>query len=96
MQRFWRVALVLLVSATLGFFCSMGAVYVAAPFAPGFYMEYLLFGGVAFSVFSSAALALLMRGCIRTCQDGETRCRKCGYILRGISEPRCPECGESI
>lgn len=26
----------------------------------------------------------------------ETRCRKCGYILRGISEPRCPECGEKI
>ncbi len=28
--------------------------------------------------------------------DGETRCRKCGYILRGISEPRCSECGEPI
>lgn len=28
--------------------------------------------------------------------DGETRCRKCGYILRGISAPRCPECGERI
>jgi rubrerythrin len=26
----------------------------------------------------------------------ETRCRKCGYILRGLTEPRCPECGESI
>ena len=26
----------------------------------------------------------------------ETRCRECGYILRGITEPRCPECGESI
>ena len=26
--------------------------------------------------------------------DRETRCRKCGYILRGISEPRCSECGE--
>jgi hypothetical protein len=26
----------------------------------------------------------------------ETRCRRCGYILRGISEPRCPECGERI
>ena len=26
----------------------------------------------------------------------ETRCRKCGYILRGITEPRCPECGERI
>jgi membrane protein DedA with SNARE-associated domain len=29
-------------------------------------------------------------------RDHETRCRKCGYILRGISEPRCPECGEQI
>src|SRR5262245_33394431 len=29
-------------------------------------------------------------------RDGETRCRKCDYILRGISEPRCPECGERI
>lgn len=28
--------------------------------------------------------------------DGETRCRKCNYILRGLSEPRCPECGEPI
>jgi hypothetical protein len=28
--------------------------------------------------------------------DYETRCRKCGYILRGIREPRCPECGERI
>lgn len=26
----------------------------------------------------------------------ETRCRKCGYILRGIREPRCPGCGERI
>lgn len=29
-------------------------------------------------------------------RDRETRCRNCGYILRGISEPRCPECGERI
>ncbi|UCG16144.1 MAG: hypothetical protein JSV19_12700 [Phycisphaerales bacterium] len=28
--------------------------------------------------------------------DRETRCRECGYILRGITEPRCPECGERI
>jgi hypothetical protein len=26
----------------------------------------------------------------------ETLCRGCGYILRGLSEPRCPECGERI
>ena len=28
--------------------------------------------------------------------SSETRCRKCQYILRGITEPRCPECGERI
>jgi hypothetical protein len=28
--------------------------------------------------------------------ERETRCRKCGYILRGISEPKCSECGEVI
>jgi hypothetical protein len=22
-----------------------------------------------------------------------TRCRKCGYLLQGLPEPRCPECG---
>ncbi len=27
---------------------------------------------------------------------GEPRCRKCQYILHGLSEPRCPECGEPI
>jgi ribosomal protein S27AE len=28
--------------------------------------------------------------------ESETRCRRCGIILRGLTEPRCPECGESI
>lgn len=28
--------------------------------------------------------------------DKETRCRKCGYILKGLTEPRCSECGERI
>ncbi len=28
--------------------------------------------------------------------DTELRCRKCGYNLRGLTEPRCPECGEAI
>ena len=27
---------------------------------------------------------------------GESSCRRCGYILRGLSAPRCPECGEAI
>ena len=28
--------------------------------------------------------------------DSNTRCRRCDYILHGITEPRCPECGERI
>src|SRR5262245_24384496 len=32
----------------------------------------------------------------RTVSEDQTRCRQCGYILRGLTEPRCPECGERI
>jgi len=39
---------------------------------------------------------LLTRRYYESRPTGETRCRRCGYILRGISEPRCPECGERI
>ena len=28
--------------------------------------------------------------------DRQTRCGQCGYILKGLTEPRCPECGERI
>jgi len=40
---------------------------------------------------------LLSVGCLlRTRRRPETHCRKCDYILRGLSEPRCSECGEPI
>lgn len=29
-------------------------------------------------------------------EDFQTRCRKCDHILAGLTEPRCPECGELI
>ena len=29
-------------------------------------------------------------------EDGFTRCGDCGHILKGLSEPRCPECGLRI
>ena len=28
--------------------------------------------------------------------DGECRCRQYGHMLRGLSEPRCPECGTAM
>lgn len=27
------------------------------------------------------------------CAPSDVRCRGCGYLLLGLSEPRCPECG---
>lgn len=28
--------------------------------------------------------------------NGDTRCGGCGYVLKGLSAPRCPECGRAI
>ena len=47
-------------------------------------------------VFGSPGFAIALYIATRGPRDPETRCRRCGYILRGIPEPRCPECGERI
>ena len=46
-------------------------------------------------VVSVSAALFLYRSSVPS-PDRETRCRKCGYILKGITEPRCSECGERI
>jgi len=51
--------------------------------------------GGGFSLVGVVVYGALTRW-LRVAQDNETRCRKCGYILRGITEPRCSECGERI
>lgn len=30
---------------------------------------------------------------IRTLRSDECRCQECGYLLRGLTSERCPECG---
>ena len=52
--------------------------------------------GAASSAITMIAYGLLTRRFGPKEDHTETRCRKCGYILRGITEPRCPECGEVI
>ena len=47
------------------------------------------------SVTACACIGWIMLTLTRP-RDKETRCRKCQYILRGLPEPRCPECGERI
>ncbi len=39
---------------------------------------------------------ILVYGLGKRRDDGHTRCGKCGYILKGLTEPRCSECGEPI
>jgi len=53
----------------------------------------LVFPGMATAI---AIYGLLTRFWGAQVIDGETHCRKCGYILRGLREPRCSECGERI
>jgi hypothetical protein len=52
--------------------------------------------GLSPSLGALLAYGLLTRWFGPASADGELHCRKCGYILRGISQPRCPECGEAI
>ena len=45
------------------------------------------------------ALLLYELGVTLLCPKGparETRCRRCNYLLFGLREPRCPECGEPV
>ena len=60
-------------------------------------MLLVVVGGVRGSVVALAVHGYLTRRYSpQAALERETRCRKCGYILRGITEPRCSECGERI
>jgi hypothetical protein len=43
-----------------------------------------------------AFIATTRRPAPRPAHDPESRCRWCTYILKGLSAPICPECGEAI
>jgi len=48
------------------------------------------------AVLAVGLFALLGHYWVKAPEFSETRCRVCGYILRGLSEPRCSECGQQI
>ncbi len=62
----------------------MGVFSIVLPLAT---QAAVLASGVAFVV-----------ACLRDVQRDleHIRCLKCNYILKGLTEPRCPECGERI
>lgn len=51
---------------------------------------------VIFSTIVSVAFALWYYEYYAVSDEVSTRCRRCGYLLRGLREPRCSECGERI
>ena len=57
------------------------------------YMHYV--GPAPFVLILVPPIYLLLRR-ITADQREEVGCRKCGYILRGLSQPKCPECGEQV
>jgi hypothetical protein len=99
MRWFWRAT----IAVALGSIPCCGIV-LAKPNGPAFLrplagmisepVAIWMLLGLPASLVSVLAFSALTRR--KQSIDSETRCRKCNYILRGISEPRCPECGERI
>lgn len=102
MHWFWRATIAIVAGTVAGI-----AVYAgAAMFQAGWSADSIPFLiGVAIALFGllvvpqmvaiRAYLAITQRYDPPRRTD-ETYCRKCGYILRGISQPVCPECGERL
>ncbi len=58
-------------------------------------------GGLAALVAGCVALGTRWRRLARTLpwqpgMQAEDRCPRCGYIVKGLSQPRCPECGTDL
>lgn len=85
---FWRGAIALVVGA-IGVLCVISVAMMLGG-NPGamFFLLTPLPGIVVYG--------LLTRDFGPPPPDGECYCRRCHHILRGLSEPRCPECGEAI
>ena|SRR3990172_1036318 len=99
MHWFWRAAIAIVLSSIP----CLGMVHLFPQAPPGFWFLRTKLGeaGAIWLLISFPASLVSILAFSATARhthtvDVETRCRRCGYILRGISEPRCPECGERI
>ncbi len=95
MHWFWRAAIVVAIG-------TLGGAAVSFAMMGDYGFEMCVFCGSGAAALITAGFlsctagfsGWLFFGKAGTARPDETRCRKCGYILRGITEPRCPECGE--
>lgn len=93
---FWRAAIAVLVGSGVNIAINVGLARLLPEAAYGSTPLFVALALVRVTIPVVAYGLLTYWLGARTPADRETRCRGCGYILRGISEPRCPECGERI
>lgn len=103
MHWFWRALTALLGGALVALF---GWVLLGVLFhQTGSSMRVVMCGMLSVFLLEPVATLFFYRWLSRRCPPGptselraadETHCRACDHILRGLIEPRCPECGERI
>ncbi len=97
-ERAWlRIIVSVIVGGIAGYAVyRLGTVVISRSGGPAqrwFVMFFLL------SIFSTGPIVATVLAHVLTPREtkgGHTRCGKCGYILKGLTEPRCSECGERI
>ncbi len=96
-ERAWLRIIVAGLVVTIGTVIAVIAGYVLVMFGGGAAEGlFVLFGLVVVFAAPTAAAVLMHVLTPSEPKDGHTRCGKCGYILKGLTEPRCSECGERI
>jgi len=101
MHWFWRATIAVFMGNAVGLIGSLvyHNLYLLLRSKYGYFDD---FPSLVIPLFTSVTIAALSTYALLPRSDAsdqsplETRCRKCGYILRGITKPRCPECGEKI
>ncbi len=101
MHWFWRATLAFLAGWAVRLLFGLGMAYGYRLSSPSRVAIWIGWVSIIASCLQLAAVILVYGLLTRRYYasrpgGGETLCRRCGYILRGISEPRCPECGERI
>ena len=96
MHWFWRAAIALLVGFVLTIATNVALVRLLSPAQFGSTPLVVTLAMVRMSIPLVIYGLLTRRYGPQAPNTWETRCRKCGYILYGITEPRCSECGERI
>ena len=100
-MRSYRAAAVAIVGGSLGSTTvSLGnlCLLLAGPYAPPFKPVWLLYAGPVYFAGTFAIVFLLLAAIVYVRKRfwpfyEPGRCRVCDYDLRGLPEPRCPECG---